>query len=103
MEVFRQKGNTGFWAYHDKLFANRNALDRASLESYAAELNVDMVAFRRALDQRTHRAAVQSDIDIAKNASINGTPTSVVNGYLVFGAQPLASFEKVIEYAKKHP
>jgi protein-disulfide isomerase len=103
VEVFKQKGNPGFWAYHKKLFENQKALDRASLESYAAALGVNMAAFRQALDQRTHRAAVEADAKIAKDAGIRGTPGSVVNGYFVSGAQPLANFEKVIEFAERHP
>jgi protein-disulfide isomerase len=103
VEVFKQKGNAGFWAYHKKLFENQKALDRASLESYAAALGVDMAAFRQALDQRTHRTTVEADAKTAKDAGIHGTPGSVVSGYFVSGAQPLAHFERVIEYAKLHP
>lgn len=103
VEVFRQKGNTGFWAFHQKLFENQRALDRASLETYAAEVGADMTAFRDALDRRTHKAAVEADMQIAENAGIRGTPSFTINGYFVSGAQPIEAFEKMIEYAIQHP
>ena len=101
-EVFKQKGNTAFWAFKDKLFENQRTpggLERPALESYAAELGLDMAAFRSALDQRTHRAAVEADADVAANAGINGTPSFVINGYFVSGAQPASEFERVIDLA----
>ena len=36
-----------FWEMHDKLFENQRALDRASLEKYAAEIGIDVSRFWR--------------------------------------------------------
>ena len=47
-EAAREQGK--FWEMHDKLFANQQALDRASLEQYAQELGLDMAEFKAALD-----------------------------------------------------
>ncbi len=58
-----------------------------------------MAAFRSALDQRTHKAAVEADADVAANAGINGTPSFVINGYFVSGAQPAREFERIIDLA----
>ncbi len=41
-----------FWEMHDKLFANQQALDRATLEKYAQELGLNMGKFKAALDSR---------------------------------------------------
>lgn len=106
VEVFKQKGNAGFWAFKDKLYANNDVaggLERPALERYAAELGLDMDAFRQALDQRTHRAAVQADSDIASQAGIRGTPSFVINGYFVSGAQPQRAFERIIDRALREP
>jgi protein-disulfide isomerase len=101
-EVFAQKGNAAFWAYHDKIFAVQaepNGLSEQSLEKMAVELGVDAVRFRAALDAHKHRAALDADLDIAKGIDISGTPAFVVNGYFVSGAQPLESFRRVIRRA----
>ncbi len=44
-----------FWEYHDILFENQRALLRENLESYAEQLELDMDAFRAALDNETYK------------------------------------------------
>ncbi|KYF83320.1 hypothetical protein BE11_07535 [Sorangium cellulosum] len=101
MEAMAQRGPAGFWKMHDRLFKDNAAsnLDRAALEQHAASLGLDAARFARALDERTHRAAVEADMQVAKSAGITGTPGFVINGYLVSGAQPLAKFKKVVRRA----
>lgn len=101
MEAMAQQGPAGFWKMHDRLFKDNAAsnLDRAALEQHAASLGLNAARFARALDERTHRAAVEADMQIAKSAGISGTPGFVINGYLVSGAQPLAKFKKVVRRA----
>jgi protein-disulfide isomerase len=100
-EVFVQAGNKGFWKYHEKLFANQQAIKRPDLEKYAEELGVDMTKFRAALDNHTHKALIDKDVDAAKQAGVSGTPAFTVNGYFVSGAQPFPAFNKVIKLALK--
>jgi protein-disulfide isomerase len=100
-EVFVQAGNKGFWKYHEKLFANQSAIKRPDLEKYAEELGVDMAKFKAALDNRTHKATVDKDIEAAKQAGVSGTPAFTINGYFVSGAQPFPAFNKVIKLAMK--
>ncbi len=99
-EAFTQKGNDGFWRYHDLLFTHQRdpgGLERPALEVYAAQLGLDMTRFRNALDNHTHAGVVQADADIAKAAGIQGTPGFVINGFFVSGAQPQEAFERVID------
>jgi protein-disulfide isomerase len=100
-EVFVQAGNKGFWKYHEKLFANQSAIKRPDLEKYAEELGIDMAKFKAALDNRTHKATVDKDVEAAKQAGVSGTPAFTVNGYFVSGAQPFPAFNKVIKLAMK--
>jgi protein-disulfide isomerase len=100
-EVFVQAGNKGFWKYHQKLFANQSAIKRPDLEKYAEELGLDMTKFKAALDNHTHKAAIDKDVDAAKQAGVSGTPAFTVNGYFVSGAQPFPAFNKVIKLAMK--
>ena len=100
-EVFRQRGNDGFWAYHDLLFQNQRALARADLERYAEQVGgVNMAAFRQALDNETHKAAVEADMAAVRQAGARiGTPSFFINGRLLQGAQPFEAFKTAIDQA----
>ncbi|HYV47968.1 MAG TPA: thioredoxin domain-containing protein, partial [Myxococcaceae bacterium] len=77
-----------FWEYHDKLFGNQQGLDRASLEKYAQELQLDMGKFKAALDQHKFKPAIDESLAYGAKSGARGTPTFFVNGKLVRGAQP---------------
>ncbi|MEW5741561.1 MAG: thioredoxin domain-containing protein [Myxococcota bacterium] len=92
-----------FWEMHDKMFANQQALDRASLERYAQEIGLDMGKFKAALDSNKYDAYVTADSNEGMRVGANGTPTFFINGRQVVGAQPFEAFKNVIdqELAKK--
>ncbi len=101
-EAYAQKGNDGFWTYHDLLFAHQrdqSGLERAALEEYAADAGLNVARFAAALDSRTHRSRVAADIEAARKAGIQGTPGTVVNDYFVGGAQPFDVFRVAIDKA----
>ncbi len=103
-EVYQQKGDKGFWQYHDTLFENQKSEDgllRPALEKYAQEMGVDMAKFNAALDNHTHKDRIDQDKDAGNKAGISGTPAFVINGYYLSGAQPLPAFKKLIERALK--
>ncbi|HEY0095462.1 MAG TPA: thioredoxin domain-containing protein, partial [Archangium sp.] len=86
-----------FWEYHDKLFQNQRALDRASLEKYAQELGLNMGQFKAALDSGKFDAQVTADMNEATRVGVNGTPTFFINGRSVVGAQPVEAFKRIID------
>ncbi|WP_375765640.1 thioredoxin domain-containing protein [Archangium gephyra] len=86
-----------FWEYHDKLFQNQRALDRASLEKYAQELGLNMGQFKAALDSGKFDAQVTADMNEATRVGVNGTPTFLINGRSLVGAQPVEAFKRVID------
>lgn len=67
-----------FWAFHDKVFENQSALDRASLEKHAADVGLDVAKFKKALDEGTFTEAVKGDMKLAEELPVSGTPTVVV-------------------------
>jgi protein-disulfide isomerase len=90
-----------FWPMHDKLFANQSELDRADLERYARELGLDLKRFNQALDDGRFRQQVDDDIAEAGRLGVTGTPASYINGRLLSGAFPQATFEERIDEAKR--
>ena len=49
LEAHAQKGDKGFWAMHEKMFANQKALTTDNLEKWAKELGLNMSKFKKAL------------------------------------------------------
>jgi protein-disulfide isomerase len=93
-----------FWQMHDKMFANQQALDRASLEKYAGEIGLDVNKFKADLDSGKYKDAINKDVEYAKTVNVNGTPAFFINGHFINGAMPFDSFASVIdeELKKKH-
>ena len=100
-EVFAQKGDKAFWAYHDLLFQNQKALTRPNLEKFAEQVGgINMKAFKEALDSGKHKAAVDADMAAVTKAGARiGTPSFFINGKLLQGAQPYAAFKAAIDSA----
>jgi protein-disulfide isomerase len=86
-----------FWPYHDKLFANQQALERPALESYAQELGLDMKKFKAALDSGKHKTQVDRDMQIAASLGVTGTPTFFVNGKKTVGAKGFPEWKTLID------
>lgn len=85
-----------FWEYHDALFASEG-LDEDRLVAIAKELKLDMGRWEKARKSTDVDAAVAADIARAEKWKITSTPTFLVNGYKVKGAQPPEFFERIIE------
>jgi protein-disulfide isomerase len=85
-----------FWPMHDRLFAARGRVDRAAVESMAAELGLDLARFRADLDSGVHRAAIVADTQAAHALGVTGTPAFFVNGKAVRGNQPLQVFQRTV-------
>jgi len=105
VEAQKQKGNAGFWAMHKKLFENQRTLERADLERIATEVGgINMARFRTALDNHTHKAAVEADMAAVTAAGAQiGTPSFFINGRLLQGAQPFDAFKAAIDRALAEP
>jgi protein-disulfide isomerase len=92
-----------FWEMHDKLFANQQSLDRATLEKYAQELGLDMAKFKADLDAQKYKSRIESETKEGQAIGVNGTPAVFINGRKINGAYPFDTFKKIAdqELAKK--
>ncbi len=75
-----------FWEMHDVLFENARQLDRASLESYAQKVGLDMNKFKAALDSGKYKARIDADSKAGIAYGAGGTPTFFINGRKQIGA-----------------
>ncbi|MEK9181151.1 MAG: DsbA family protein [Patescibacteria group bacterium] len=99
-------GNQGkFWQYHDLLFesakTSSTALAVDSLKTYAKKLGLNQNQFNTCLDSGATAAVINQDKTDAAKAGISGTPTFVINGQKIVGAQSMAAFENIIEQELK--
>ena len=86
-----------FWEYHDRLFANQQALQPEGLKAYAAAAGLDAAAFDTCLDTAKYAGRVQEQLDAGTSLGVASTPTVFINGRLVSGAQPYDVFAKIID------
>lgn len=71
-----------FWEYQDLLFRAPGDLDAAGLVALAQRLGMDPDRFQRCLAAESHRQDVLDDIQVARAAGVDATPTFIVNGRL---------------------
>jgi protein-disulfide isomerase len=88
-----------FWELHDKMFADQQKLDRASLEATAKEIGLDMAAFKKALDDKTHAATVDAEMKLGESVSVDGTPTMFLNGKRIGNPTDFEAISKEIDAA----
>jgi protein-disulfide isomerase len=86
-----------FWDYHDRLFANQQALQVESLKKYAADAGLDAARFGSCLDTAKYAERVQAQMGAGTELGVNSTPAIFINGRLLSGAQPYETFTAVIE------
>jgi len=86
-----------FFEYHDKLFANQQALDDASLETFAKELGLDVKRWKKDMADPKLGAIVDRDAALAQSLGARGTPGFFVNGRFFSGAQPIEVFRAAID------
>ncbi|MBR4984238.1 MAG: thioredoxin domain-containing protein [Proteobacteria bacterium] len=89
-----------FWEMHDILFKNQKALERDQLIEHAKTIpGLDIAKFTQALDSHKFAAQVESELAEGSKAGITGTPTFVINGKKLVGAQPIDKFKAEIDAA----
>jgi len=86
-----------FFQYHDKLFANQQSLDDASLETFAKEVGLDVKRWKKDLTDPKLAAIVDRDSALAQSLGARGTPGFFVNGRFFSGAQPIEIFRAAID------
>ena len=91
-----------YFAMHDKLFGGQN--DWASLsdpsekfKGYAKEIGLDEAAFAACLTSGKFDQSIAQDLQAGQAAGVTGTPSFVVNGSLIVGAQPLSVFKQALD------
>lgn len=78
------------------------AISVDSLKTMAKDLGVDSGKFNSCLDSGKMAESVASDLKEGQEFGVSGTPSFLINGILVVGAQPQSEFELVIDAELKN-
>ncbi|MFJ3105240.1 DsbA family protein [Streptomyces sp. NPDC086835] len=94
-----------FWEFHAAAYAEgakEKGFGKDRLDALAREAGVaDLGRFARDLDSDAARQAVKKDHEEAYGLGATSTPSFLINGRPVAGAQPMATFTEAIEAAKQ--
>lgn len=87
-----------YYQYQGELFGSGD-LASATLERDAVQLGIDKNAFERCSADAKQSMAKKVERDVADGAAagVTGTPTFFVNGHMLVGAQPYATFKAAID------
>jgi protein-disulfide isomerase len=96
------QGNDQFWAFHDMLYTrqdgeNQGAFSQVNLKKMAADLNLDTAKFNQCLDSGKYADQVKADNQAVSQLGASSTPTFIINGIPLVGAQDYAAFTKLFE------
>jgi protein-disulfide isomerase len=88
-----------YWPYHDRLFKEQPRFQRDDLIAYAVDVGVDRERFARCLDSHEAEPLVRASLAEGRALGVRSTPTFMVNGQPLVGAQPVEAFREAINDA----
>jgi protein-disulfide isomerase len=84
-----------YWDYHEKLFSSETLGEETYIQ-YATDLGLNVEEFTACLSSGKHDKFIQQDMEFSSNLGVQSTPTFFINGLALVGAQPLSSFQQLI-------
>lgn len=99
------------WAYHDALYSAKVADDEkggeeddgffstAELLKLGQQVGLNMATFTSCVQNDTDASIVAQEKTAAGNAGIDSTPSFLINGTMVTGAQPYSVFQAALDNA----
>ncbi|MCI0549935.1 MAG: DsbA family protein [Anaerolineae bacterium] len=91
-----------FWEYHDMIYSsqtgeNQGAFNKDNLKKFAEALGLDTSAFNECLDSGKYTQLIQEESSTASSMGVRSTPTFLINGQAIVGAQPFEIFQQTID------
>jgi protein-disulfide isomerase len=97
-EAARCAGEQGrFWEYHDLLFGRQSPGKGWDFVALAKELGLQLNVFDSCLNSGRFREEITKDLQDGLKLGIASTPTFFINGRPLVGAQPLSTFQALID------
>ncbi|MFO7170651.1 MAG: DsbA family protein [Chloroflexota bacterium] len=94
-----------FWPMHTRLFqgfeaqewGQGDARDLETFRGYGRELGLDEEALGSCITSNRYAQRIEADVRAALQLGFQGTPTFLINGQPLHGAQPFTTFQRAFE------
>jgi protein-disulfide isomerase len=100
-ECARSQKPEAFWSFHDRFFGNPPIRDDSQLREQIRRLvdqqGLEVKKFMACYDHREQASRIDKDMADARKIGVAATPTFLVNGEFVSGAQPMETFERYLK------
>ena len=97
-----------YWQMHDEIFKQQDKQGAGTItftqqdtEKWAANIGLNVAQFRSCVSANTYADEINHDTNDGDSISVSGTPTFVINGLKIVGAQPFSVFKAAIDAALK--
>jgi len=90
---------------HDRLFEGAGLRDWSqgggpdfqTFLGYAAELRLDVPRLRRCVQDNAHAPTIEADYRDGVRLGVRSTPSFLINGKLLIGAHPYATWRRIFD------
>lgn len=86
-----------FWKFHDLLFSETPPFPGERLREFALRIGLDEKQFVACLESDRHSAVVRDNVRAGQAASVQGTPTFIVNGRVYRGVLSLEQWKEILD------
>jgi protein-disulfide isomerase len=92
-----------YWEMHELLFKNQSDWSQSEpkekFATYAKQVGLNLNQFQNCYSSGKYNQAIDADNALAAQVGASGTPTFIINGEKIVGAQPLATFQQTLDQA----
>lgn len=97
--VLRDLGDEKYFEMHDKIFSNQHLLSDENFKTWALELGMDSSSYDGCIVDSNIIDEINADLVEGSSLGVTGTPSFLIDGNLVVGAQPYSVIKAEIERA----
>ena len=96
------QANDKFWDIHDAIFEKQAEIKvagaRETFAEMARKLGVDMKKYDKCVESGETRRRVASDMNEGRSIGVSGTPTFVVDGFVISGGANMKVLRNAVDY-----
>ena len=100
-ECAKQQKPEAFWKVYKGFFDNQKDMTADNIKdkalAFAADEKIDTAKFTDCFDNKKTADKVKADQAEGSSVGVTGTPSFIINGRLIVGAQPFDNFKNIID------
>ena len=85
-----------YWEMHNKIHSSTEPLSSREIDLLGQELELPILEFRNCLKSGKYDEEIGKAIDYANQKEITRMPTILIDGYKLYGNQPVENIEKIV-------